>query len=84
MRSFKAEALTKLAKMLNESLSQNAFDKPDGRVEGYFTTEERAIMDCIIAICNIPEDPPYSYYYADNTRYRVRDESLDDEDNEDA
>ena len=58
--------------------------EPDGRVEGYFTTEERAIMDCIIAICNIPEDPPYSYYYADNTRYRVRDESLDDEDNEDA
>lgn len=66
--------------MLNESLGQNAFDKPDGRVEGYFTTKERAIMDCIIAICNIPEDPPYPYYYADNTRYAIK----EDEDNEDA
>ena len=79
MRSFKAEAITKLAKMLNESLSQNSFDKPDGQFEGYFTTEERTIMDCIIAICNIPEDPPYPYYYANNTRYAMK----EDEDNDD-
>lgn len=62
MKSFKAEAITKLAKMLNESLSKNAFDMPDGENEGYFTTEERAIMDCIIAICNIPEEQTYFSY----------------------
>lgn len=79
MRSFKAEAITKLAKMLSESLSQNAFDKPDGRVEGYFTTEERAIMDCIIAICNIPEEPSYPYYYTNNTWYEIKEDENDED-----
>ena len=80
MRSFKAEALGKLAKMLKENIDRNAFVKPDGLVDGYFTVDDRAILDCIIAISNIPEDPPYPYYYADNTRYAIK----EDEDNEDA
>lgn len=61
MKSFKAEAITKLAKKLSALLEENAFDEPDGQVEGFYTTEERAIMDCIITICNIPEDPPYNH-----------------------